>query len=55
MNQLIIIPTKVVIEDRRFTLLIRPNIVRSDDDLQALLSRKMQVLREAKEEAAPTM
>ena len=47
-KQLIIMPTEIMVEDRCFILLVRPNIVRSDDDLQALLSRKMEALHDAK-------
>ncbi len=52
-KQLIVMGTEVMVEDRRFTLLVRPNIVRSDDELQALQSRKTQALREEKAKASP--
>ncbi|MBX3200160.1 MAG: hypothetical protein KF894_18640 [Labilithrix sp.] len=52
-KQLLVVGTEVTIEDRRFTLLVRPHIVRSDGDLQALLDQKREALLDEKARVAP--
>ncbi len=38
-GQLIVLPTELVVDDRPFILVFRPNIIRSDADLQAIYER----------------
>ncbi|MBX3217389.1 MAG: hypothetical protein KF850_35490 [Labilithrix sp.] len=51
-KQLVIVGTEVTVEDRRFTLLVRPHIVRSEGELQALLDRKREAA-EGEDRALP--
>ena len=39
-KQVLFVGTDVVVEDRRFVLVVRPNIVRSDADLEALFAER---------------
>lgn len=43
-KQLVVFGTETVIDDRRFLLIARPNIVRSDADLEALLDEKTRAI-----------
>ena len=39
-KQLLVLPTEIMLEERRFVLLVRPTIVRGRSDLEAIMSSK---------------
>jgi hypothetical protein len=51
-KQLVVLGTEAMAKDRRFVLLVRPNIVRSDADLTAMLEQKARAIAAEKAAAA---
>ena len=39
-KQLLVLPTEIMLDERRFVLLVRPTIVHGHDDLEAIMASK---------------